>query len=191
MSVLLTSCAFPPKYYYQSLSGKGMNFKTGKGLVNTPESSISRVKDDEIMTYVVKDLKTLGGDSVMYKDETIGAYFVPSHIPFDLKPEDIELLKNTTSFDYVINILFAKGRDAEDIANLNIYTTTHRNTGLAKIIVYEIKTGLKIYDQQVTAVSIAGESIWFSATHTPETLVYKALKKIIKPLNKYSVKRVN
>ena len=184
----ILSCT-PVKYQVVYRSNKAINVSSGKWLVNSIEGDFS-FKEGQVLTdNLIKGLRKAGIDSLYYIDDVILDYITPDHLSFKLTDDILKLLKETTDFDFLINVRTEKLNDnLGDImfSPPDAYSTSKSEVS---IIIYDIRQQQEIYDQQVIArveMDETDEELNFSKSAS--SLIFNALNKGLKEIKKYSVK---
>lgn len=189
ITVLFSSCA-TPSYKHTYESTKGLDLRKGKWLVNTIDSDMS-LKQQELLTIrLIKKLKKLGDITVVYIDSVSLDYILPSQMQFELMPEVLAKLNSTTDFDYIINVRADKQLDQMGSSLTPPIYYPYENQSEVYIDVYEIASGERVYSQRIVASISSGDSnIQIHFTKTASTLIFGALKKGIKEIKKYSIRK--
>lgn len=188
--VIFSSCA-ATHYQHVFESPKGLDFRNGKWLVNNIESGLSSELKEDLNEILLSGISDLRRDSVYHIRNVQFDYLIPSRFTFDMSPDALVSLHKTTDFDCLINIKADKIRN--DLAD--IYLSSPNDFGKSEsevwIVVYEIKTGNRIYSHRIIAsvtLDENDENIRFAKS--ANSLIYKALKKGLKELKKYSAKNI-
>ncbi len=186
---LLSSCA-SVSYQHIYEHSKGLDFKQGTWLVNTIESDIHGKSRIVLTNILLQELKKLGGDSVHYIEDVNIDYLVPDNIQYDLSSEAANILHKTSGYDFLINLKTQKIRnDLHDI-NFPPPEDFSKSESEVTLVVYDIHTGQKIYSQRIIAsVSLDEEDEDIKFAKSANSLVFKALKKGLKDLEKYSTSK--
>lgn len=186
---LFSSCAMP-SYQHTYESTKGLDLRSGKWLVNHIESDMSLRGQDALAMRLVKELNKLGDISVVYIDSVSLDYLLPSQVQFELMPKVLDKLKSTTDFDFIINVRADKQIDQMRSSIAPPNSSSYKNQSEVYIDVYEIASGERVYSQRIVASigSYEGDSqIHFTKSATG--LIFGALKKGIKEIKKYSIRK--
>jgi hypothetical protein len=189
ISFLLTSCASVSYQHFYEHS-KGLDFQQGTWLVNTIEGDIHGKSRIVLTNLLLQELKELGGDSVYYIEDVHFDYLVPENIQFILANEAAGILHKTTGYDFLVNMKTQKIRD--DLLDVifsppEVYSKSESEVTL---VVYDIHTGQKIYSQRIVAsVSLNEDDDDIKFAKSANSLIFKALKKGLKDLSKYSTSK--
>lgn len=188
--LLLSSCSMPSfqKYYKSS---KDLDLYHGKWLVTKVHTDFDHYKEYKINEQFVRKLQKIGGDSIIYIESVAMNYIIPKNLPFKLEDKSLGFLKNTTDFDFIINIKASQIKS--DVGDIVLLDPVHKEESIAElhIVAYDIKLKREIYNLKVTgSIEIDSESqIWFAKSSGK--LLDTALNKAIKDLKKYSKKYRN
>lgn len=188
ISIVISSCAMP---HYQHIfeSSKGLDFRTGKWLVNNIETDLSWKSKEALTNNLLEGLNDLRGDSVYFIDNVQFDYLVPSHFQFNISSDVLDVLNKTTDFDYLVNVKALKKRnDLSDIM-LSSPMSYSKSESEVMIVVYEIKTGFQIYSHRIIATVVLDENdddVTFAKS--AHSLIFGALKKGLKEIRKNSIK---
>lgn len=187
--LLLSSCAIP-HYQHTYESTKGLDLRKGKWLVNTIDSDLS-LKSQELLTIqLMKELKKLGDISFVYIDSVHLDYILPGQLQFELLPETLAKLKSTTDFDFILNVKADRQLEemSSSIAPPNFYP--YENQSEVYIDVYKISSGERVYSQRIVAtISSDADEGRIHFTKSATGLIFGALKKGIKQIKKYSIRK--
>lgn len=187
--VLLTSCAFP-HYQHSYESSRGLNLREGKWLVNKIETNLTDYSKENLTKNLIKKFKELVRDSVVYIDSITLEERLLYQMTFELSPETLMALKYTTDFDFVLCIKGDKIRNEVSSIIINPEFTNDRNESEVYIDVYAVDIGQRIYSQRIVATISMNESDEkFQFSKSATGLVFGALKKGIKKIKKYSIRK--
>ncbi len=186
--LVISSCAFP-HYQHSYESTKGLDLRNGKWLINNIETDLPYYSKEHLTKNLIKKFEKIVGDSVVYIDSISLKYILPSQMKFELSSETLMSLKNTTDFDYVLNVRGDIIRDELGSVIINPYYSDETNESEVYIDVYEVSSGQRIYSQRIVAsvsMNENNEKVQFSKSAS--ALVFSALKKGLKKVKKYSIK---
>lgn len=105
-------------------------------------------------------------------------------------PEVLAKLKSTTDFDFIINVRADKQLDQMSSSLTPPIYYPYENQSEVYIDVYEIASGERVYSQRIVASISSGDSnIQIHFTKSASALIFGALKKGIKEIKKYSIRK--
>ncbi len=186
--VVISSCAIP-NYQHIFESSKVLDFRSGKWLVNNIEADLPWKSKKALTDNLLKELNDFRGDSVYFIDNILFKYIVPSRFQFDMSLEVLELLNSTTDFDYLISIKAIKNRNELSDIMLSSPMTYSKSESEVWIVVYEIKSGFKIYSHRIIAsVALGGNDDDIIFAKSAHSLVFDALRKGLKKIKKNSIR---
>jgi len=184
----ISSCSFP-SYQYVFETPPVLNFENGTWLVNRIQADIPWTAKNALDRNMTKELQKLGGDSVQFIDGVNFPYLTPDQFKFAPSENTFTLLQSTSGFDFLINTKAIKLRD-----ELNSFRTKGTNRFQKSkseliIVIYEIKTGQKIYSQRVIASESLDENDdRFTFSDSALSLISKVQKKALKNIKKRAVR---
>lgn len=194
---VLSSCQ-APRYMFMTGQRTGVDFSTGKWLLNevdSPKNSKEKMTSESLKFF----RKTLG-ERVFYINDVNGLLVTRK---IHLNPNRVKLkeLKDGTSFDFFINISTKKSKS--DFSSVELYQTeseSGKNEAEVTLEIYDLNLQQIIYSQNVVGITEKGNTKSMWETQKSDKLVdnvtfYKntdnlmlgALKRIFKDLNKRSV----
>lgn len=195
--LLLSSCQ-TPRYIFMTGQRTGVDFTTGKWLLNEVDSP--RNAKEKMTAESLKFFKKNLGERIFYIHDVNGLLVTRK---INLNPNSVKLkeLKDGTGFDFFINISTKKNKN--DFSSVELYqidSESGTNEAEVTLEIYDLNLKQIIYSQNVVGITGKGntKSIW--ETEKSEKLVdnitlYKnadnlmlgALKRIFKDLDKRSV----
>ncbi|WP_035651750.1 hypothetical protein [Flavobacterium sp. ASV13] len=141
------------------------------------------------------------GERISYIHDVNGL-LVPRKIPLNPNKTKLKELKEGTGFDFFINISTKKNKS--DFATIELYQTdseTGKNEASVIVEIYDLNLQQIIYSQNVVGITRkeASESMWqteksdklidnIAFYKNSNQLMTKALKKILKDIDKKSIK---
>lgn len=197
--VLLLSSCQTPRYMFTTGQRTGVDFTTGKWLLNevdSPNNSKEKMTSESMKFF----RKTLG-DRILYINDVTGLLVTRK---IHLNPNSVKLkeLKDGTGFDFFINISTRKNKS--DFSNMELYQTaieSGKNEAEVTVEIYDLNLKQIIYSQNVVGITEKGSTQSMFATEksdklTDNVVFYKnadnlmlgALKRIFKDLEKRSVR---
>lgn len=195
---LLSSCT-TPSYMFLTPQRTGVDFSSGKWLLN--ELDCPKYSKDQVTLEATKYFKKNLGERFFYIHDVNGL-LVPRKIPLNPNKTKLKELKDGTGFDFFINISTEKNRS--DFSSVELYQneyTSGRNEASVTVEIYDLNLQQIIYSQNVlgTTGKASAQPIYptqnssklidnVSLYKNSNQLMFGALKKIFKDLDKRSVK---
>lgn len=183
------SCA-TPSYMHVYKSAKGLDFSEGKWLVPMIDARLSLHAREGMSRELLKGLRGMGGDSIYSLNDVKLRYITPERFKFELSDQVLETLRKTTDFRYVVTSTARKLRnEVGNIVSPEYPVSYQKSESEVCIAVYEVRTGARIYYQQVIAsvsLDAGDEKVVFG--RSAESLLFNALNKAMKDLKKNSRK---
>lgn len=186
--LVISSCNIP-NYYFERTQNTGVDFRTGKWLLNEVDGpkKISEV----LIKKSKKDFISFLGERVQYIHDTKGI-LIGKNVNLNPSVNQMKDLRNGTKYDYFINI--KAGVLKEKLGSINVsnnnFNNDEENRSQVVIEIYDLQNLQIIYSNKV-----------FGSTQTPqnsssdvhfskssENLVIGCYKKLIKDLSKKSIK---
>lgn len=184
----VSSCSFP-SYQYVFETPPVLNFENGTWLVNRIEATIPGTAKNALNRNMIKELKKLGGDSVQFIDDVNFPYLTPDQFKFTPSENTFALLQSTSGFDFLINTKAIKLRDELDSFRPKGTNIFQKSKSELIIVIYEIKTGQKIYSQRIIASESLNENDdSFTFSDSALSLIFKAQKKGLKNIKKRAIR---
>ena len=185
----LYSCSVPNYYVENKTQNFGVDFSTGRWLLNKIEAPL-RV-EDKLKENVQHDFKSLLGERLVYIEDSNGL-LLPKKIPLQPTKELLKELKVGTNFDYIINIKTANlANDFDSISLTNHkFQKGELNSNEVILEIYDLSLLDIIYSQRVIGSASIPENsssdVHFSKSSN--SLILGAYKKLMKELKQKSIK---
>ncbi|WP_421920479.1 hypothetical protein [Marinifilum sp.] len=182
------SCRAPQFSHIYHSAYTSLDLRNGNWLVNCTESDMNLTNEDSFAEITVKYFTKLGIDSIDNARKLTLHYITPEHLTFIPSTEVLNLLKQTTKYNYLVNI------KANNISNIDFDMGSIdivKRTVKTELCVYDINTQSCIYHQQVNALVRAEKNpdeklIYF--IDDLEQLKFKALRELLQDIKKRSLK---
>ncbi len=181
------SCSFPNYSFDNATQTTGVDFTSGKWLLNEIEASNDVT--DKLTQNATNDFKAILGSRLSYLPETSGMLLSQK---IDLNPDAkrIKELAEGTGYDYFINIKANKVRN--DFSAVDLTPASFNNGGQninnITLEVYDLKNIMTIYSQTVTATVGRPKDNQDVHLSKPSTnLIYSAYRKLFNDLKSKSV----
>jgi hypothetical protein len=197
--VLALSSCQTPRYMFMTGQRTGVDFTTGKWLLNevdSPKNSKEKMTS-ESLKFFRKNL----GERIFYINDVNGLLVTRK---IHLNPNSIKLkeLKDGTGFDFFINISTKKSKS--DFSTIELYQNDNesgKNEAQVTLEIYDLNLRQIIYSQNVVGITAKAntKSMWetqksdklvdnITFYKNADNLMLGALKKVFKDLDKRSVK---
>ncbi|OXG00143.1 hypothetical protein BC749_102289 [Flavobacterium araucananum] len=184
----LMSCAFPSYVSQDRKIQTGLDFHSGKWLLNTIDAPYP--SDEKLTKIALKDFTKHLKNNLSYVPKTKGI-LLPRNITFDPTKKQLTDLKAGTNFDYFINVKAKVVKEeigAVDFSTHNHRGKSYRNEVTVIVEIYDLNNLEIIYSQTVNgSVQIVENSNDFYMAKTTDGLIVGAYKKIMKDINKKSI----
>lgn len=172
-------------------SGRELDFTYGTWLLNEVEIE-GEGKTNENLNSALRDgLNKMGIESISYISSVRNIKNLPAKVPFSPEPLMLDSLKNSSGYDYLINVRTSSSESGS--GGIAFGEQELENQAAVEIIVFDLNLGRKIYYQEIIATEV-----WpmndemeetpsrFSFTRSSENMLKNALKRSLKELKKHS-----
>ncbi len=181
----MSSCAMP-QYKHTYESTKGLDLRSGKYLVNHIESDLYLGSREAVAERLIKKLQKVGDATFIYIDSVNISYLLPSQMQFELAPEAMATLKQTTDFDFIINVKASRLQDEMSWSIALPNSNSYENQSEVYIDVYDIASGQRIYSQRIIASVRNPADEGLHLTKSARGLIFGSINKGVKEIKKYS-----
>lgn len=188
VSAFLISCTMPKYIFDNKGQSTGVDFRTGKWLLNEIDAP-SNV-EDQLAAMALKDFKGFLNDRLVLVNEAKGL-LLPRKIDVNPDKKTLEDLKKGTNYDFFISIKASKIK--EDFGSVDLTPSRFNNGGMNQsevlLEIYDLNLAQIIYSQRVigsTELSQDNQDVHFSKSS--RSLLIGAYKKLIKDIEKKSIK---
>ena len=123
-----------------------------KWLINNLYSDLYSTDREKMNQKIFETFSTLSKGNAFTLESARKDNLLRSTFPFVPSEEDIEQLKNTTDFDFLVNIRTLVVKDQIALVETSRPLMYSKNEAFALLEVYDIKTGKKIYTQKASAM---------------------------------------
>jgi len=186
--IILQSCFYPVRKDYGIYSKSLVFSKDKKWLINNINTDVNS-QHRELMNKEVLQLfndmsEGRASDMKTAKSENI----IQNHISSDPQTEDLEALKNSTDYNYLVNVYTFKVRNALD-NTIGMQSQYKTNETFAMMDVYDIKSLKKIYSfKAYSEVAVDKDQKVTIFTPTTEMMTMKNFRSLIKSVKKNAIK---
>lgn len=149
--VILQSCHVPVKRDYQGLSGALVFTQNKKWLINNLYSDLDSDQKEHLNKKIVEKFQELSKGNAFSLKQANSENLIPAKISFNPDLDQLETLKNSSDFDYLVNIRTIKVRDQIASLELSQPFDYSINEAFALLEIYDLRTLKKIYSQKVSS----------------------------------------
>lgn len=187
LSFMIFSCALP-KYTHVYEAPKGLDLRTGRWLVNTVGSDLSFADKKQYGETILREFRKMGVDSIDMLGNVWFDYITPDRFKFEFSEETLQLLKNTTKYNFIVNVKATIIKD--DLSSLMLVPSDKESTSTSELVfvVYDINSGHKIYHQRIIGtISVSEKDDDIKFAKSARGLLVGALNRGLKEVSKYAV----
>lgn len=184
----LQSCYYPVKKDYNGFSKTLVFSKGDKWLINTIQTDVSshhkEMMNKELLSFFSEMSNGNAKDLTAAKSENL----ILNRIPTEPEIEDLESLKNSTDFSFLVNVYTFKVKKDLD-RTIGEQFEYKRNETFAIMDVYDLKTLKKIYSYKAySEVSVDKNQKATIFTPTTEMMTMKNFRSLLKSVKKNAIK---
>ncbi len=187
--ITLQSCQIAHVKKDYGIYSKSLVFsKDKKWLINNIKTSVDSQHREMMSKEVMKLFQDLSNGNASDLKTAKAENIIQNSIPFEPEMEDLETLKNSTDFNFLVNIYTMKVNNGLDRAAGELYEYK-KNETFAMMDIYDIKTMKKIYSLKAfSELSVdKGEKVSIF-TPTTEMMTMKNFRSLLKSVKKNAVK---
>ncbi|CAM2765181.1 hypothetical protein SAMN05444143_103228 [Flavobacterium succinicans] len=185
----LSSCNLPSYVLYNPGQTTGVDFTSGKWLLNeidAPANCTKHLKETSI-----RDFKILLGDRLNYVSDVSGLLLTQKKIPLQPSKQIITEIRKGTNYDFFINIKAIETRN--DFGSIDWTPRKMSKEGInsneVTIEIYDLKNSQIIYTQKVIAsVGRQNDNNDVHISKTSRSLIIGAYNKLKKDIENKSIK---
>jgi hypothetical protein len=152
-----------------------IDVSTGNCLVNDIEGDLTTREKAKLTNLMAKQLEDIFGESVVYLT-TMPASRFQGKIPYEISAEQLDTLRKTTTYTYLLNVRVVKPVKASFDESVNV-----------DLVIFDLDTRNIIYEQRVKAEEYRPENnsnFVFWLGHSDYNLMKNALLDALKDLKK-------
>lgn len=184
----LESCYYPVKKDSGIYSRSLVFSKDQKWLINTIYTDVDSHQKEMMNRDVLKLFNEMSNGNASTLSMAKSQNIIQDRIPFQPESEDLETLKNSTDFNFLVNISTIKVRKDLD-TEIGLQREYKKNETFAIMDVYDIKTMKKIYSFKASSeVSVEKGEKATIFTPTSEMMTMKNFNVLLKSVKKNAVK---
>jgi hypothetical protein len=187
--LILSSCNLPSYVFYNSAQTTGVDFTTGKWLLNEIDAPANCTK--YLREASIRDFKILIDERLDYVTDVSGLLLTQKKIPLNPSKQILADIRKGTNYDFFINIQAIETRN--DLGSIDF--TPHRmsnegeNSSVVAIEIYDLKNSQIIYTQKVIAsTGNQQDNHDVHVSKSSMSLIIGAYNKLISDIEKKSIK---
>lgn len=185
---LLVSCSFPSYIFENKAQATGVDFTSGKWLLNNVEAPVD--VEDQLAALVLKDFKNFLSNRVTPVNEVKGLLLTKK---VDLNPNKnlLEDIRKGTNFDFFINIKALHVKEEFGVIDVTPHRFNTGGTNQSEVVleIYDLNRAEIIYSQKVIAsIEMPKDNQDVHFFKPSSSLVMRAYKKLKKDIDKKSIK---
>lgn len=187
--ITLQSCYYYPVKKDYGVYSKSLVFsKDKKWLINTIKTGVESHHREMMYKEVMQLFQHLSNGNAFDLKTAKAENIIQNSIPFEPETEDLETLKNSSDFSYLVNIYTMKVKNDLDRAAGELYEYK-RNETFAMMDIYDIKTMKKMYSLKAySEFSLDKGEKATLFTPTSEMMTMKNFRSLLKSIKKNAVK---
>jgi hypothetical protein len=186
--ISLQSCYYPVRKDYGIYSKSLVFSKDQKWLINNINTDVDSHHREMMHKETLKLFRELSDGKAFDLQTAKSENILKHNIPFNPQDEDLEVLKDNSDFNFLVNIYTFKVRNGLD-NELGVQYEYKKNETFAMMDVYDIKTLKKIYSfKAYSEVSVEkGEKATIFNPST-EMMTMKNFRALLKSVKKNAIK---
>lgn len=186
--IALQSCYYPVRKDYGIYSKSLVFSKNKKWLINNINTDVNSHHRELMNKEVLQLFNEMSGGNASDMKTAKSENVIQNHIPSDPQPEDLEVLKNSSDYNYLVNVYTFKVRNALD-NTIGVQSQYKSNETFAMMDVYDIKTLKKMYSfKAYSEVGVDKDQKVTIFTPTTEMMTMKNFRSLIKSVKKNAIK---
>lgn len=186
--IALQSCYYPVRKDYGVYSKSLVFSKNKKWLINNIRTGVESHHREMMSKEVMQLFQSLSNGNAYDLKTAKAENLIQNSIPFEPEMEDLEILKDNSDFNFLVNIYTMRVRSALDRAagELDDYK---KNETFAMMDIYDIKTMKKIYSLKASSeFSLEKGEKATIFTPTSEMMTMKNFRSLLRSVKKNAVK---
>ena len=186
--IILQSCYYPVRKDYGIYSKSLVFSKDKKWLINNISTDVNSQHRELMSKEVLHLFNEMSGGKATDLKTAKSENLIQNHIPYDPQPEDLEVLKNSSDYNYLVNVYTFKVRNALD-NTIGMQSQYKTNETFAMMDVYDITTLKKIYSfKAYSEVAVDKDQKVTVFTPRTEMMTMKNFRSLIKSVRKNAIK---
>lgn len=187
-ALAMQSCFVNAKRDYNGYSKNLVFNKNDKWLINNIYTDLSSLDKERLNKETLETFNELSAGNAYNLEKAKSESLISGKISFSPEIEEIEQLKNSTNFNYLVNIYTKKIRNGLAVLETSEQREYASNEAFAIIEIYDIKNLKKVYYQKVySSQTREKQTKGPSFQYSSETLSKKNLMKILKDIKKNAI----
>ncbi|KQT25951.1 hypothetical protein ASG22_04460 [Chryseobacterium sp. Leaf405] len=185
---ILQSCYYPVRKDYGIYSKSLVFSKDKKWLINNINTDVDSHHREMMSKQTLQLFQDLSNGKASDLKTAKSENLIQNNIPFEPQVEDLETLKNSSDFNFLVNIYTFKVRNALD-NSLGVQYEYKKNETFAIMDVYDISTMKKIYSfKAYSEVSVEKGDKATIFNPSTEMMTMKNFRALLKSVKKNAVK---
>ncbi len=186
--IALQSCYYPVRKDYGIYSKSLVFSKDKKWLINDIRTGVSAHHREMMSKEVLELFQKLSNGKASDLKTAKAENIIQNSIPFEPEIEDLEVLKNNSDYNFLVNIYTLKVRNSLD-NSIGLQYEYKKNETFAMMEVYDIGTMKKIYSLKASSeVSVEKDQKATVFDPSTEMMTMKNFRALLKSLKKNAVK---
>lgn len=186
--ITLQSCYYPVRKDYGIYSKSLVFSKDKKWLINNINTDVNSQHRELMNKEVLQLFNEMSAGKATDLKTAKSENLIQNHIPSDPQTEDLEVLKNGSDYNFLVNVYTFKVRNALD-NTIGIQSQYKSNETFAMMDVYDIKSSKKIYSfKAYSEVAVDKDQKVTIFTPTTEMMTMKNFRSLIKSVKKNAIK---
>jgi len=184
----LQSCYYPVRKDYGIYSKSLVFSKDKKWLINNINTDVDSHHREMMSKQTLQLFQDLSNGKASDLKTAKSENLIQNNIPFEPQAEDLETLKNSSDFNFLVNIYTFKVRNALD-NSIGVQYEYKKNETFAIMDVYDISTMKKIYSfKAYSEVSVEKGDKATIFNPSTEMMTMKNFRALLKSVKKNAVK---
>ncbi|ASE64132.1 hypothetical protein EG352_20225 [Chryseobacterium indologenes] len=186
--IALQSCYYPVRKDYGIYSKSLVFSKDKKWLINDIRTGVSAHHREMMSKEVLELFQKLSNGKASDLKTAKAENIIQNSIPFEPEIEDLEVLKNNSDYNFLVNIYTLKVRNSLD-NSIGLQYEYKKNETFAMMEVYDIGTMKKIYSLKASSeVSVEKDQKATVFDPSTEMMTMKNFRALLKSVKKNAVK---
>lgn len=186
--IALQSCYYPVRKDYGIYSKSLVFSKDKKWLINDIRTGVSAHHREMMSKEVLELFQKLSNGKASDLKTAKAENIIQNIIPFEPEIEDLEVLKNNSDYNFLVNIYTLKVRNSLD-NSIGLQYEYKKNETFAMMEVYDIGTMKKIYSLKASSeVSVEKDQKATVFDPSTEMMTMKNFRALLKSVKKNAVK---
>ncbi|OCA72732.1 hypothetical protein BBH99_03180 [Chryseobacterium contaminans] len=186
--IALQSCYYPVRKDYGVYSKSLVFSKNKKWLINNIRTGVESHHREMMSKEVMQLFQSLSNGNTYDLKTAKAENLIQNSIPFEPEIEDLEILKDNSDFNFLVNIYTMRVRNTLDRASGEL-DSYKKNETFAMMDIYDIKTMKKIYSLKASSeFSLEKGEKANIFTPTSEMMTMKNFRSLLRSVKKNAVK---